>query len=268
MTPPGAVDCHAHVMRRGIPMTGDRHSEPTRDIGAEEFLAVLDLHGVTSGVLTAPSFYGADNALLLNALSHAPEQLRGTVILDPEQEPVLDDLERQGVRGVRLNWLRRTTLPDAGSVSYQRLFAAMRERGWHIELFLEGDRLHEVLPHLLASGARVVLDHFGCPEPTMGVVSAGFFTVLAAVRDGNTWVKLSAPYRLYGANPRPYVNALLEAGGPERLVWGSDWPWIGHEGLFNYQDCLEWLTHWVPDEATRRTILVDTPAELFGFARA
>jgi predicted TIM-barrel fold metal-dependent hydrolase len=85
------------------------------------------------------------------------------------------------------------------------------------------------------------------------------------VRDGNCWVKLSAPYRLGGADPQPYVDALLQAGGPQRLVWASDWPWLNHEGKFAYQDCLDWLTTWVPDDATRNIILADTPAELFGF---
>ena len=62
------VDAHAHVMRRDAPLAAQRHSAPKRDVTVEEYLAVLDRHGVAHGVLTAPSFYGTDNSLLLAAL--------------------------------------------------------------------------------------------------------------------------------------------------------------------------------------------------------
>src|SRR6184192_1608108 len=77
-----AVDCHAHVMRRDAPLAPDRHSAPKRDCTVEEYLSVLDAHGISYGVLTAPSFYGADNSLLLDALDRAGGRLRGTVIVD------------------------------------------------------------------------------------------------------------------------------------------------------------------------------------------
>jgi predicted TIM-barrel fold metal-dependent hydrolase len=82
------------------------------------------------------------------------------------------------------------------------------------------------------------------------------------VREGSTWVKLSAPYRLRGASPQPYVDALMEAGGPQRLLWASDWPWIGHEGQFDYATCLGWLNEWVCDAHFREEILVTSPIEL------
>ena len=259
-----AVDSHAHVMRIGAPLVAERHSGPARDVLVDEFLAVLDRHGVSHGVLTAPSFYDADNSILVDALRQHPHRLRGTAIVDPETEPALDDLAQQGVVGIRLNWVRRALRPNADSAAYGRLFDAMRERGWHIELFLEGEYLPDVLPILRRTGIALVLDHFGSPEPEGGVNSPGFRLVLDAVRDGATWVKLSAPYRLRGADPQPYVDALLQAGGPERLLWGSDWPWVGHETACTYQHCLDWLHAWVPDRAARQTILADTPRRLFG----
>jgi predicted TIM-barrel fold metal-dependent hydrolase len=265
LIPANATDCHAHVMQRGRALAANRHSEPARDVTVHEYLGVLDAAGLARGVLTAPSFYGTDNSLLLEALHAAHGRLRGTVILDPEAEPLLDGLDRAGVAGVRLNWIRRTDLPDAGSPGYQRLFAAVRERSWHIELYLEGSKIPQVLPHLLRSRARITLDHFGGADAPGGIASPGFGATLDAVRDGNTWVKLSAPYRLGGADPRPFVDALLDAAGPHRLVWASDWPWVGHEGRFTYANCLAWLSDWVPDAASRQVILTETPADLFRF---
>src|SRR6266704_4963703 len=111
-----AVDCHAHVLRRDAPLAPDRHSAPKRDCTVEEYLAVLDAHGISHGVLTAPSFYGTDNSLLLDSLDRAAGRLCGTVIVAPGSDrAALEVMGERGAVGIRLNWLRRTLLPDAAS---------------------------------------------------------------------------------------------------------------------------------------------------------
>src|SRR5688572_23628541 len=120
-----AVDAHAHVMRRDWPLASVRHSAPKRDVTVEEYIATLDRHDVSHGVLTAPSFYGTDNRLLLAALDAFPQRLRGTVIVAPDVDPQsLADMNARGVVGIRLNWVRREVLPDVTSAGYARLFAA------------------------------------------------------------------------------------------------------------------------------------------------
>jgi predicted TIM-barrel fold metal-dependent hydrolase len=263
-----AVDCHAHVMRRDAPLAPDRHSTPKRDCTVEEYLSVLDTHGISGAVLTAPSFYGTDNSLLLEALDRAGGRLRGTVIVDPDIDRAsLVAMGERGVVGIRLNWVRRSSLPDVFAADYRQLFAKVRDLGWHVEIYLEGPLLAKILPAIRESGANVVVDHFGSPEPTQGVACAGFKAVLDGVRAGDTWVKLSAPYRQGGADPQRYVDALLEAGGPQQVVWASDWPFVAHEDEVAYWDCVQWLADWVPNEAARRIILADTPARLFRFDR-
>ena len=264
-----AVDCHAHVMRRDAPLAPDRHSAPKRDCTVEEYMAVLDTHAISHGVLTAPSFYGSDNSLLLDALDRAGRRLRGTVIVDPGIDRAsLAAMGERGAVGIRLNWVRRSILPDVSAGAYRQLFANVRELDWHVEIYLEGPSLAKVLPAIRESGAKVVVDHFGSPDPAQGVACGGFKAVLAGVRGGDTWVKLSAPYRQGGADPRRYVDALLDAGGPQQLVWASDWPFVSYEDDVTYRDCVQWLVDWVPNEAARRIILADTPASLFGFDRA
>jgi predicted TIM-barrel fold metal-dependent hydrolase len=263
-----AADCHAHVMRRDAPLAPDRHSAPKRDCTVEEYLSVLDANGISHGVLTAPSFYGTDNSLLLDALDRAGGRLRGTVIVDPGIDRAsLAAMGDRGAVGIRLNWVRRPTLPDVSAAGYRQLFANVRGLDWHVEIYLEGPLLAKVLPAIRDSGARVVVDHFGSPDPARGIACAGFEAVLDGVRVGDTFVKLSAPYRQGGADPQRYVDALLGAGGPQQLVWASDWPFVSHEDEISYPDCVQWLADWVPDEATRRIILADTPAGLFGFDR-
>ena len=264
--PVTSVDCHAHVMSMDRPLSPERHSAPKRNVTVEEYLDVLDRHGISHGLLTQPSFYGSDNTLLLEGLATGDGRLRGTAIVDPQiSAESLHDLKAAGICGVRLNWLRRPQLPDACSAAYQDLFLKLREAGLHVELFVEGDLLPSVLPHIRRSGVQVVLDHFGCPTAADGVNGAGFRHALDAVEAGDTWVKLSAPYRLGGARVQLYVDALLKAGGPQRLVWATDWPYVGHEDTITYAQCVEWLREWVPDDKVRTVILRDTPRELFGF---
>jgi len=255
-------------MRRDAPLAPDRHSAPKRDCSVEEYLALLDAHGISHGVLTAPSFYGTDNSLLLDALDRAGGRIRGTVIVAPEVESdELQAMADRGAVGIRLNWFHRASLPDPASPAYRRLFATVRDLGWHVEIYLEGPLLSGALPRIRESGAKVVVDHFGSPDPARGVGCAGFQQVLEGVRAGDTWVKLSASYRQGGVDCQAYVDALLQAGGPQQLVWASDWPFVSHESEVTYDACVQDLRRWVPDEATRRIILAETPAKLFGLER-
>jgi predicted TIM-barrel fold metal-dependent hydrolase len=261
-----AVDCHAHVMRRDAPLAPDRHSAPKRDCSVEEYLALLNAHGISHGVLTAPSFYGTDNSLLLDALDRSSGRLRGTVIVAPDVDrSTLEAMAARGAVGIRLNWFRRAALPDVTSAGYRRLFATVGALGWHVEIYLEGPLLADVLPRIRDSGARAVVDHFGSPDPARGVACEGFQRVLEGVRAGDTFVKLSASYRQGGVDCQGYVDALLDAGGPRQLVWASDWPFVSHEDRVSYEACVNDLLRWVPDPDTRRAILADTPAKLFGF---
>ena len=263
-----AIDCHAHVMRRDLPLASERHSVPKRDVTVEEYIATLDAHGVSHGVLTAPSFYGTDNGLLLAALDAFPERLRGTVIVAPDVDSTtLAGMNQRGVVGIRLNWVRRTVVPDVTTPPYRQLFAAARELDWHVEIFLEGPKLAAVLPRVRESGVKIVIDHFAAPDPLLGVADPGFRQALRGAAAGDTWIKLSAPYRLGNVDPQRYVDALLTAGGPEQLVWASDWPFVSHEEAVTYRQCVDWLDAWIEDEAARRTIRVDTPAKLFRFDR-
>jgi predicted TIM-barrel fold metal-dependent hydrolase len=55
---------------------------------------------------------------------------------------------------------------------------------------------------------------------------------------------------------------LLERVSPERLLWGSDCPFVGHEGAVSYRDTLDAFAAAVPDPRTRRAIS-DTALEFY-----
>lgn len=267
--PAGAADCHTHLIRLDLPRSDAGHSLPLHDFLLQDYLSLLDAHGVTYGLLTPPSFYGTDNTLLLASLDAAGGRLLGTVETAPHTDvATLSLLRRRGVVGVRLNWASRQgrALPDVTQAAYRNLFACLRDLDMHVELHLEGERLQEVLTPILGSRVKLVVDHFGRPEPVAGVQGEGFQSILRLVQEGRAWVKLSAPFRLRGAQAQPYVDALVRAGGGAGLVWATDCPWVGFESDVSYRQCIDWLREWVPDASMQHRILVDTPRSLFGFA--
>ena len=50
------------------------------------------------------------------------------------------------------------------------------------------------------------------------------------------------------------TNRLLAAAGPERLLWGSDAPFVNHERDVGFADVLALYARLVPDPAVRRAI--------------
>jgi predicted TIM-barrel fold metal-dependent hydrolase len=68
------------------------------------------------------------------------------------------------------------------------------------------------------------------------------------------------------ADAAPMARALI-AAAPDRLIWGSDYPHLSFADKVGSVQLFNLLADWAPDEATRRRILVDNPAALFGFSR-
>ena len=137
-------------------------------------------------------------------------------------------------------------MPDIATFEYRALFRRLADLGWHVHPHVEGDDLPKILPTLEASGVTIVVDHLGRPEPRAGINSEGFKALLRSIDKGRTLVKVSAGYRL-GAAASGYARELVRVAGPDRLVWASDCPFVGHENQFPYQSTIDWLVECVPD---------------------
>jgi len=265
-----AVDTHAHVFRQGLALADVRRHTPDHDATPAEYLALLDAHGLSHGVLVQPSFLGTDNSHMLDALRAAPARLRGVAVVEPGIAPTaLQALADSGVVGIRLN-LIGLPVPELGLPVWQTLLARVNALGWHVEVHLPASRLPDILPGLLAAQCRVVVDHFGRPDPARGVSDPGFQYLLRQGDSGRVWVKLSAPYRNWqaaacAASGRQATQRLLEVYTPERLMWGSDWPHTEHRHLASYPAATQWLDAWIDDPEHRRIVLADTPLQLFQF---
>jgi predicted TIM-barrel fold metal-dependent hydrolase len=283
--PAGACDCHVHIVgdRTRFPMAPERVYTPPE--APPDLLLALqrDLH-LDRVVLIQPSFYGTDNAAMLDALGKLGSRARGVAVVDENASATeLDALAKAGVQGLRIN------LETAGefdpAVAARKLEAAVaqcRPRGWHIQIYTRPPVIAALGDKLAESPVTLVLDHFAGARAAEGVAQPGFDTALALVRSGKAYVKISAAYRASKA-PAPYEDIApfaraLVSTNPDRVIWGSDWPHTDatripgrsptdvtpflkvDDGLM-----LNQLARWVPDTALRRRILTENPARLYGF---
>jgi predicted TIM-barrel fold metal-dependent hydrolase len=173
------------------------------------------------------------------------------------------------------------TDPEIGRRRFQAAVERIKNRKWHIQIYARLSVIEGIKDQVAAAPMPVVFDHFGGMQAALGPDQPGFPSLMTLLRTGKAYVKISAPYRSSTLAPdypdvAPLARALV-ASNPQRILWGSDWP---HPGIpvpgrsnaeitpfFQIDDgrVLNLLPTWVPDAATRKTILVDNPAKLYGF---
>jgi predicted TIM-barrel fold metal-dependent hydrolase len=254
MGQPPVVDAHAHIFTSTMPFVPGAWTRPDYEFSAEQYLATLDEHGVAFGVISAATLFGDYNEYTLDALRRY-RRLRATVIVQPGVDSAtLARMAGAGVVGIRLSLRRLPRLPDLRDESHQRFFKRLADVGMHVELLAHGVDLPMVLPLIEASGVTLVIDHFADPDRNLGVESPGFIAALRSLERGRTFVKLAAAMRLNLEVARACAQKLLAVAGPERLLWGSDAPFIGHEPRPAYGEALRLFEELVPDERQRHAI--------------
>ena len=265
-----AVDTHAHVFLCTLTFAPGRRYTPDYDATSERYLALLDQHGLSHGVLIQPSFLGTDNRFLLDALRKHPRRLRGVAVVEPGVSgAALGELAAAGIVGLRLD-LFGLPIPDLRAPPWPALFGRIARLGWQVEIHCEAKDLAAIVGPLLDAGVNVVVDHFGRPDPKLGVDDPGFRYLLTTAPSRRVWVKLSAAYR-NGADGRGEEIAraaaplLRAAFGAERLLWASDWPHTQFESATRFAASRALLDIWIPSPAERAAILGATPAQLFRF---
>ena len=265
--PPGACDCHMHVYEDRFTLAPTATFKPPHAPACayQQVQAALGLQRV---VVVQPTGYGFDNSCTLQAMAELGAGARGIVVIQPDTpQAELQRLHALGVRGVRYMML------PGGALPWDTL-EAMAERiaplGWHIDLQLDGRDLPQYEDRLMRLPGHLVIDHNGKFLEPVAPTHAGFQSLLRLLASGRCWVKLSAPYETSKAGAPLYADvsvlarALVQAR-PDRCLWASNWPHPNAQPLPSSAAMLDLLLHWADDEATRRQILVDNPARLYGF---
>jgi predicted TIM-barrel fold metal-dependent hydrolase len=266
--PPGATDTHFHLFgpqdRYGLVEVREYTPPLITPALAAKLFATL---GIERAVVIQPSVYGDDNRAQLEGAREVGIPTRAVVVARYDiSDRDLASLHEQGARGLRYVLAHPGGLPVS---DLERWAERVSELGWHIQVLAKGDQLLELAPRLEALACPVVIDHMGMFRPEDGLGQPAFQAVLRLLRHGH-WVKLSGGYRLSRQAPPyrdliPYVQDLV-AARPDRIVWASDWPHAFLKtSMPNTTDLLDLLVDWVPDEKARNRILVDNPAQLYGF---
>lgn len=265
------IDCHAHVFSRELELAAVRRYTPDYDATLAQYLSHLHAHGLSHGVLVQPSFLGTDNRYLLAALRQAPERLRGVVVVERDvSRAELDDMARLGVVGVRLNLMGKA-LPDFRDAAWNGFLGHIAQLDWHVELHANLVDLPGLIAQLLPLGLKLVVDHFGRPDARLGLDQPGFAQLMALGQGGQVWMKVSGIYRLgaTAAQNLEFAHAslmLLERSfGPERLVWGSDWPHTQHEKQVGFETVMAQLRALECSASLRHALMVQAPQALFKF---
>lgn len=276
--PEGACDCHVHIYgpydRFPGQLTG--RFAPPREYPVEDLLALWDRLGVDRGVIVHALNAGADNEVTLDALRRFPKRLRGVAVLTgTTSDSRLDLMTDAGFRGVRVNLLRQNNVPlSSGGVTLEDLIGLaprLAERGWHAQLWIESGDLDALAEQLEKLPLTFVIDHMGRTMTDKGIAYPGFVALRERLKTGRYWCKVSGADRntLHGApygDTEPFLKALVQAN-PDRIVWGSDWPHVGHtpETMPDEASLLDLFFRCVPDAAIRNKILIDNPVELYKF---
>jgi predicted TIM-barrel fold metal-dependent hydrolase len=235
-------------------------------------------------VIVQPSFYGTDNAMLLDGLDRLGAQGRGVAVIDATATPErqLADFQTRGVRGLRINLYNPVSASRLGSldVAFAATAGIARHMRWHVQVIAPLPTLIQHAGMLEHALVPIVIDHYGlygraAPDSAEGR------RFLALLGHPHVWVKLSAPYRvsddpLQTQPDRAWLDAILGVAA-ERCVWGSDWPFTApHEAArgpdvtlpyrpLSYGRMVDEFVAALPSPAQADAILVDNPARLYGF---
>lgn len=265
--PAKACDCHFHIFGPydRYPLAEKRLFTPPQATYAD-CLEMHDALSIERGVVIHSSVHGTDMAVCYDALVALDGRWRGIALIDADTDArELGRLDEAGFRGVRLNFVDL----GATAAALEAVAARVKPFGWHVQLLATLEHIEALVPYIRELPVPCVIDHMGFTRTPKGTAHPGFQALLAMARESQCWVKLAGadrvghPAHAY-RDAKPFMQALVDANR-DRLVWGTDWPHVGKKAMPNDGMLFNLFGAWVPDAETRRRILVDNPAALYGF---
>jgi predicted TIM-barrel fold metal-dependent hydrolase len=271
--PKNSTDCHLHVCgpEKKYPYIPERIYTPP-DALLSVYTTLMNTLCLERAVLVQPSVYGTDNQLLLDTLATNPSKYRGVAVVKENiTDHEIEKMHLAGVRGLRCNIV---DLADNKGVlplpSLNLLAEKIKSYGWHIELLMHVNEFPDFANAFKNFSVPIVLGHYGYQKTSIDIKNKGFQNLLALMREGKAWVKLTGLYRI-SESGYPFADVerlavtLIEAN-PNQLVWGSDWPHVMVKNKIpNDTDMLNIVGSWVKDKRLRQKIFVTNPKDLYDF---
>jgi L-fucono-1,5-lactonase len=238
---PARVDAHQHFWSLGevdYPwLTPSQYGPIHRDFGGDDLEPLLRATGITRTITVQAANSFADTDAMLARTDPHPwiAGVTGRIpLLEPRQaERALERYCRHPCfRGVRHlvhdepdpDWLLRAPV--------RRSLALLAERDVVFEIpavfprhLVHVPRLARELPRL-----KIVIDHLGKPPIAAGELEPWATQLARTAEHANVFAKVSGlntaadPAGWSAEDLRPFVDVAMKCFGPERLMFGSDWP--------------------------------------------
>jgi predicted TIM-barrel fold metal-dependent hydrolase len=226
------IDTHVHPLSDDMqryPLSPGEREGPDWYTGihltAEECVEQMDRAGVDRMVLVSSySAYGHDNSYCADAAAQFPDRFVGVCRIDggaPDAPEVLRRwVEERGMRGVRLGSAGAEVDPTCAralELGIPVAFQVPRSEVGQVR------RAAERFPDLM-----IILDHLAHPPLEDGPPYAEASEFFALADCPNLHLKfstLSIREASQGrSRPGAFVQALVNRFGPDRVMWGSDFP--------------------------------------------
>eukprot|EP00746_Dinoflagellata_sp_MGD_P086923 gnl/MRDRNA2_/MRDRNA2_34459_c0_seq1.p1 gnl/MRDRNA2_/MRDRNA2_34459_c0~~gnl/MRDRNA2_/MRDRNA2_34459_c0_seq1.p1 ORF type:complete len:374 (+),score=68.46 gnl/MRDRNA2_/MRDRNA2_34459_c0_seq1:64-1122(+) len=249
------VDSHLHVWTPDVakfPRAADPPENLDKDGFAtyERFISLMDQAGVEKAVIVQPVNYGQDYSYLVSAMNSYPDRLKGVFVADASlpvdsSEDWLENLvgSNPGWVGMRFNPYKFAEVDPKGMAGDLglRIFHKAGDLGIPVGFMpFKGLSQHiEEIRTLIAFSpqTQVIIDHMGFfLQPATGIGERtmdeeSWQSLLSLADNTQVHVKISALFRV-SADAAPWkslsdrLSALLKSFGSERLLWGSDFPYM------------------------------------------
>lgn len=267
-TPPKACDTHMHFYDSTMPSLPGTFVPA--DATVADYRQVMSWLGLERVVVVQANAYGDDNTLTMRSVAELGPCARAVVVVKPGvSDEELARLTEGGARGIRFMNLHGGTLPLS---MLDEMTPRVIPFGWHAIVQLDGRQLPDYEAQLMRLKCPFVIDHTGKFLEPVATDHAAFKSLLRLVDTGRCWVKLSGVYETSKTGAPDYADVgalakVLAHAAPERMLWASNWPHPQGAtlGYPDDADLLDLLLDWAPDDAARKMILADNPAELYGF---
>lgn len=263
-----AWDCHAHVFGpfNKYPLTSNAAYTPPVAKHTDNQARMIAV-GLTHGVLVQGAAHGFGNEVIGDALVDGKIMGVGVVAQDVSPSK-LTCLKSQGFCGLRFVDNGRPAGPGMLALEALPMMSKKLETlNWQAQIWAFLDKVLAMSNQLENFNFPIVLDHMGYPPKGTKVKDPIFVNFLKLLKNSNIWVKLT-PHRLSDEWPdnndvRQLHDALIEAI-PERVIWGSDWPFL-HLNQFSPDlgQRIDLFDEWCPDLHLRQAIFTNNPNRLF-----
>lgn len=250
------IDSHLHVWSHNAGRYPWADKGTSEAGSAELLLKTMGKSGVDRAVIVQPIHYLYDNTYVADTLKQYPRKFSAMAIMDRHAPDAVGQLEKlvteDGFEGLRMHLGRPDNPAEWAAPDQDPIWRKAEELGSSFLSFGPADKLPAIEPIIARyPGVKVILDHLGGAPVLEEAPYPLLKNVLKMANYPNVYVKFTPQA---GQSEQGYplsdthdtYKRIYDAFGPQRLMWGTDFPHIfrniGYEnGLTLFRDHLPFL---------------------------